>query len=79
MHVNKFHNTKTKTLVGSYETLLFSNQSKARILWANCTELTIFALNEVFFALCFQKTALLSAIQNRVILSYILLGNQSHC
>ena len=36
-HVNKFHATKTKDLVGSYQTLLFSNQSKAKILWVYCT------------------------------------------
>ena len=31
-HVNKFHATKTKDLLGSYRTPLFSSQSKAQIM-----------------------------------------------
>ena len=34
-HANKFHATKTKKLVASYQTLLFCNQSKAKLLLIN--------------------------------------------
>ena len=43
-HVNKFHATKAKDLVGSYQTLLLGGRSKAKIMWVNCIELTIFVL-----------------------------------
>lgn len=44
-HVSKFHATKAKDLVGSYQTLQLGGQSKAKILRVNCIELTIFVLN----------------------------------
>lgn len=43
--VNKFYAAKTKDLVSSYQTLLFCNQSKAKLLLIKCTELTISAQN----------------------------------
>ena len=46
---------KQKILAGSYQTLLIISQSKVRILWANCTQLTIFALNELFFCTFTKK------------------------
>ena len=39
MHI---HANKTKDFVGSHQTLLFSSQSEAIILWVNCTELALF-------------------------------------
>lgn len=66
-HVNKFHATKTKNSVGSHQTILFSGQWKARILWVNCTDLTIFALNYPLLRCVYKKTALLLANQNLVI------------
>ena len=43
--VNKFYAAKTKDLVSSYQTLLFCNQSKAKLLLIKCTELKISAQN----------------------------------